>query len=366
MRDLARPRRAPLILVGLPVAVALVSGVASGLARLGLDVPGATRLLAVNHGALMVSGVVGTVIGLERAAAAGHLAALAAPMLSAAGALALVAGADEAAPLLFVTSAAATLLVFAAFLRRQFALPTAVMTVGVGAWLAGNLAWLVEGWRPGLVVPWWMAFLALTIAGERLELARFRPQGPATRAALWAAIGLLLAGPVLVLAEASRAGFVLVGAGAAVLALWLLANDSARRTAGRGGTATYAGVALIGAYGWLGLSGLAMATWGLEAGTRTDTVLHMFFLGFVFGAIFAHAPIILPAVTGLSLRFTPLFWAGLGVLHASLAIRVGANLGEDLAWRQTGGSLNALAIALLGAAIAIGLLIGRRAQTDGR
>src|SRR5690606_19822906 len=97
---------AVLILV-LPIALALVSGLWSGLARLGVEVPALVRFLTVNHGALMVSGVVGTVIGLERSVAMGRPAAYAGPLLSAAGAVALVVAPSWAgAPILFVASAA--------------------------------------------------------------------------------------------------------------------------------------------------------------------------------------------------------------------------------------------------------------------
>jgi hypothetical protein len=45
------------------------------------------------------------------------------------------------------------------------------MGIGAVAWLAGNLLWL-SGWLVAQIVLWWVAFLILTIAGERLELGR--------------------------------------------------------------------------------------------------------------------------------------------------------------------------------------------------
>lgn len=55
----------------------------------------------------------------------------------------------------------------------------------------------------------------------------------------------------------------------------------------------------IGARGFLWIS-LAQF---FSAGPRYDAMLHTIFLGFVFSMIFAHAPIILPTITGLSIPF---------------------------------------------------------------
>jgi hypothetical protein len=45
--------------------------------------------------------------------------------------------------------------------------------------------------------------------------------------------------------------------------------------------------------------------------------------------IFAHAPIILPALTGLQLRFTPVFYGHLTLVHVTLAYRLYGNLAGD-------------------------------------
>jgi hypothetical protein len=55
--------------------------------------------------------------------------------------------------------------------RREFALHTVTMLLGMLAWFVGNLLWLF-GWQIFQVVFFWQAFLVLTIAGERLELSR--------------------------------------------------------------------------------------------------------------------------------------------------------------------------------------------------
>jgi len=87
----------------------------------------------------------------------------------------------------------------------------------------------------------------------------------------------------------------------------------------------------------------------LAAGGPYDAMLHALFLGFVFAMIFGHAPIILPAVLGITVGFRRGFYAHLVLLHATLALRVAGDL---LGWtpgRRWGGVLNVAALLLFAA-----------------
>jgi hypothetical protein len=60
--------------------------------------------------------------------------------------------------------------------------------------------------------------------------------------------------------------------------------------------------------------------------------------------VFAHAPIIFPAVLGVPLRYRPSFYLHVGVLHVSLIVRVVGDLLDALGrWRGWGGLLNDVA-----------------------
>lgn len=83
-----------------------------------------------------------------------------------------------------------------------------------------------------------------------------------------------------------------------------------------------------------------------SAGPRYDAMLHTIFLGFVFSMIFAHAPIILPTITGLSLPFQNIFYLHAALLHLSLIIRIAGDLSLSLSLQRWGGLLNAGAILL--------------------
>ena len=160
------------------------------------------------------------------------------------------------------------------------------------------------------------------------------------------AAGVYLAG-VLISVFNLDWGVPLLGLGAILMALWLLRYDIARRTIRQPGLPRYIAACLLLGYGWLGFGGLA-AMWkgAIFAGPDYSLVLHAFLLGFVFSMIFGHAPIILPALTGLQLRFTPLFYVHLALLHVTLIYRMYGNLTGDLIVRQRGGLLNAITLLL--------------------
>jgi hypothetical protein len=75
--------------------------------------------------------------------------------------------------------------------------------------------------------------------------------------------------------------------------------------------------------------------------------------------IFAHAPIILPAVTGLAVPFHRVFYAHLILLHLSLLLRVGSDLTGWLPGRQWGGLLNVLVLLFFIGSTAVAVRRGR-------
>lgn len=298
--DLPPRWRLPLLFLGF---VCLAFGTAGGLARLvpGLPAPGNAIAL---HGALMVSAFFGTVIALERAVALERLWAYTAPLLAGAGGVVLLAGLPEAGYLLLVIAAAVFVAASLAVYRRQRSLEMATLVAGALAWLAGNaLALTGEA-----AVPWWIAFFALTIGGERLELSRYLNRPRSVRALFAALVGVLLVAP---LAPA------FLGVALAALAAWLFAFDLARVTIRGHGLPRYVAACLLAGYAWLALSGVALA-----AGGAADMALHAFFVGFVFSMVFGHAPVILPAVLRVRFPYSAVLYLPLGLLHASLAVRV--------------------------------------------
>ncbi|MCA9645628.1 MAG: hypothetical protein KC492_33285, partial [Myxococcales bacterium] len=85
---------------------------------------------------------------------------------------------------------------------------------------------------------------------------------------------------------------------------------------------------------------------GITGGLDYDAVIHAFFIGFVFGAIIAHEPIIAPSVTGLRFVYSPLLYLPLAILDGALLLRVGADFAESSEPRRWAGMIQALAIIL--------------------
>jgi hypothetical protein len=109
--------------------------------------------------------------------------------------------------------------------------------------------------------------------------------------------------------------------------------------------AKFIGISLLSGYAWLAVGG-ALAIWhgGVMAGPVYDATLHAIFLGFVFAMIFAHAPIIFPAVLHLPMAFTPRFYSHLVLLNLSLILRVAGDLIPYWPARMWGGMLNVLVL----------------------
>ncbi|MFL6692014.1 MAG: hypothetical protein ACJ8GO_03560 [Ramlibacter sp.] len=339
------PRLALLLLVA--ILATLLAGIAGGLSRAGVLLPGiaATHWVghaAAWHGALMVGGFMGSMIGVERAVALRHPLAWCAPVASAAAAAALLSGAALAGAWLLVAAASAFVAANAVLVRRQPAAHTVLLLVAAMAWLAGNVLALA-GAAGTAVLAWWFTFLLLTVAAERLEMTRLMRRRPAAQPLL-ALVVVALLGSAGASAAAPVAGGIAFGASLLLLASWLLEFDIARRTAATQGLPRYMALCLLGGYLWLAAAGIAWAAWALGLAPR-DAALHAIGLGFIGSMVLGHAPVILPAVARIKLAFGPVFYVPLAALHLSLLARLGPGL-LDARWRSGGAVGNVVALAL--------------------
>lgn len=323
---------------------ALLFGMWAGLIRLGWVLPVLQPSLPMLHGPLMVCGFLGTLVGLERAVGTGMKWAYAGPALTALGAALALAGVPApVGPLLITLGSVITFAVLLTLVRLLPALFTVVIALGGLAWAIGNTLWLTGRPIP-VAVLWWINFLVLTIAGERLELSRMLKLSPTVQRLFGLIVALLLAGAALSVVDYAG-GMRLMGVGMAAAAAWLLRNDIARRRIKAGGVARFIGISLLSGYVWLAIGGiLAIVYSGVMAGPAYDAMLHSIFLGFVFAMIFAHAPIIFPAVLHVPMAFTPRFYIHLILLNFSLVLRVAGDLIPYWPARLWGGMLNVLVL----------------------
>ncbi len=339
-------QRGRFVLIAL-AGVLLLSGLWAGTVRLGWIFPIPTDQFSIVHGPLMVIGFFGTLIGLERAVALGRVWSYGIPVLSAVSALSALVGLP--AQLCAPSAVAASLLLGAVFVALYRQYPSEhfiVMSLSAFAWLVGNIIWL--GNLPLFqAVPWWIGFLVLMIAGERLELSRLRRPSVTVQAIFRASVAIILMGLIFSILEL-HFGVRIAGLGLLALALWLLRYDLAWHSAQQAGLPRYMAVCLIAGYFWLAVGGILWLLFAqfFSAGPRYDAMLHSIFLGFVFSMIFAHAPIILPTITGLSLPFQKSFYLHAGLLHLSLLLRIAGDLGLWLLLQQWGGLVNTLTVLL--------------------
>ena len=228
---------------------------------------------------------------------------------------------------------------------------------GALCWSTGNALW-AQGATVHAVVPWWLAFLILTIAGERLELSRFLPPSPFARRA-FAAILAAASPDCWAWRPVGRAG---VRRGPArVGALARQTGHRAAHRARQGPHALHRGVPALGLR-WLALGGaVIVAAGGLAPGSPAyDAALHALLLGFVFAMVFGHAPIIFPAVLRVAVPYHPTFYLPLAVLHLSLVVRLAGDATAQFEWIRVGGALNALALVAFIASTASAVARGRR------
>lgn len=356
--------------------VLLLGGLWEGLVYLGLGLPAGKPGLHAGHGPLMVLGFLGTLIGLERAVALGSAWAYIAPAAAAAGGLAIVVDLPNAVGQALVTLGGAVLVaIFVAVHRIQPSLHNVVLASGAACWVVAGGLWL-GGWDVPRFIPWLVGFLVLTITGERLELSRLAGSSRLRQALFVVAAGAFVAG-LLTSPGAESVGVRIAGVGLCALAVWLARYDIARRTIRGRGVTRYMAAALLTGYAWLAVGGvlwvavgrMSFADRGTAAqGSAYDAMLHAIFLGFVISMIFAHAPVIVPAVLGRPLPFSPALYVPLALLHVTLLLRLvgGDAVGNRASW-QWGGILNETALLLFVVLAAVAVIrAGRGAPGDRR
>lgn len=371
--NLANPAR-PLLL-RLPLILLVLCGALLGLwgavQRIGWALPTINATLHGIHGPLMIGGVLGTLISLERAVAlsahvgAKALWAYAVPLLSGLGGLLLIVSGTTTSAMLLISGGSVGLgIILGIVLWRHPALYTLVLALGAGCWMIGNFLWL-SGQPVYQVVHWWIGFLVLTIVSERLELSRVTRLSLHSKRLFMLATGIYLSG-VLLTTFSLEIGIRWAGGGGIALALWLLRYDIVRYTVRKLGLTRYIAVCLLAGYVWLGIGGVFGVTFGaVYAGFYYDALLHAVLIGFVLSMIFGHAPIIIPAITGRSIQFSGSFYGYLLLAHGSLLLREVGDLTAWLPGRMWGGLLNVIAVLMFMGAVAYSILRAPK-YADGR
>ncbi|MFZ9642279.1 MAG: hypothetical protein ACO29L_02375 [Candidatus Methylopumilus sp.] len=351
-------QRFPILLMGF---VSLLFGSYLGLYRLGFNLPLSPTQIAL-HGPLMVCGFLGTVICLERAVAIGRTWAYGGALASALGALFLMIGLNWLFGVTLILLASAILQVASIrilFQQREWF--CFILMLGSFSWLLGCALWL-KGLPLIQIIPWWVGFLVLTIAGERLELCRFLKPSKTNQISFIITICFFMMS-MISSSLINIGSFQFLSLTLLMLALWFLSNDIVRQTIKQRGITRYIAVALASAYLWLLVGALiGLGTPILISGSSYDAFLHAIFVGFGFSMIFGHAPIIFPAMTKLKIPFNKHFYLPLFSLHLSLILRVAGDFSHIQSLRKFGGMLNLISIILFVLIMATAVIIGKHKE----
>jgi len=346
------------------LAFALVMGVWGGLLRIGWDLPPLLQNLPIVHGPVMVSGVLGTLIALERSFAVGKSWTYFVPALCGAGTILflLKGGGSEGSILIFLGSIG----MVGIFLWMSYRYPllhTFAMAQGSLFFFFGNLLWLL-GKPVSDLLPFWVGFLLFTILGERLELGRILQISRIGKGFFLGGMILYTAG-LLSYLFSRRWLFPLCGGALIFFSLWLFFYDIPRKTVQRTGITRFIAIGLLAGYFWLFVGGVFWWIFpGISAGPLYDGVVHTVLVGFVFSMIFAHGPIIFPAFTGMKVVYFSTFYVPLFLLHGSLLVRVWGDLLGMERLRQWGGLLNGVAIGVFFLHLIFSIWRGRRAEIN--
>lgn len=312
-----------LFLLPVMMAVALISAVV----RVGWYIP--IPQFAAHHGFLMVSGLLGTMISLERTLSRESRYWLIIPLISA-GAVFLVLSSRVTWGFALQVLAAALLMILYLKQWRQLG-HKFLLVLALGAFSWGMSGFLLFLGRPYPAVSMWLVlFLLYTIAGERLELSRFVATPARARAFLWVLfISLLL----VQLWPFHRGASVVNGILLAGVGFWLVRYDLVRINLQKRGFFYFTGLTLFLGYLWLILAGVLMAV-SLRHAHHYDAVLHAFFLGFTFSMVYAHAPFVMPALLGRWSRwYHPALYISVILHHLVMLLRLYSDYTSDMILR---------------------------------
>lgn len=324
--------------------ISLLLGLGAGLSLLGLIVPRPFEARAIEHGPLMVFGFVAGAIVMERTVATKTWWAWAAPACHTAGVIFLIAGAPRQVTaatfcLSFLTLAACYFLIY----RRQPTLEVVIQASGTIGIICAVVQWAIAGdFEPAM--PLAAVFVLATIIGERVELARLKISQSNADVTLTALVLALMAASLACMA-APDLGLAIMGALFLIIAGVAVRVDAAVNLVRSRGLPRFSAACMLAAYGWLAVTGILWIASGVLPGELVyDAAVHAVFIGFTLSMIFAHAPVILPAVIHRALPYHSALYVPVLAVHLGLIVRIVSDTQSFIPGHQVGGVINVVGI----------------------
>ena len=324
--------------------ISLIIGLGAGLALLGLTVPRLFDAKAIEHGPLMIFGFIAGAIVMERTVATKTWWAWAAPAFHTLGVVLLISGAPRqltavAFCMSFATLSACYVLIY----HRQSTLEVVIQAAGTIGILSSVVQWAIAGdFEPAM--PLAAVFVVATIIGERVELARLKI-AQSSADVLLTALCLALVAASLVFILAPDLGLVVVGALFLIIALAAVRVDVAINLVCSRGLPRFSAACMLAAYGWLAVTGILwMSSQFLPGELVYDAAVHAVFIGFTLSMIFAHAPVILPAVVHRALPYHSVLYVPVAAVHMGLIVRIVSDTQNFVPGHQLGGVINVVGV----------------------
>lgn len=332
----------------------LLCGLWSGLHRIGWNLN--ISSITAHHGAIMVGGFLGTLISLEKIIPLKKKFLYLIPVTSASSVLFFLIDQPKTAIYLLIISSASLVLIFLHYFLNQRKTIYILMLLGAIFWLVGNILLLTKFFY-ALAFPWWTAFTLFVIVAERLEIMIFLPVSQLSKRILVMFLIIFVVGALL---SFHSLGNLVCGLSLTGISIWLLKNDLISINLKKQNVQKFVAITLLCGYVALLLSGIFFFSLS-DQWLTYDAIVHSFFLGFVFSMIFAHGPMILPGILGISTKpFHKILYLWTILLQSSWLIRVFSDITLDLDGRKISGLFSATAI--LGYFLTMAVLTRRRSH----
>ena len=140
-------------------------------------------------------------------------------------------------------------------------------------------------------------------------------------------------------------GLAVVGALFLIIALAAVRVDVAINLVCSRGLPRFSAACMLAAYGWLAVTGILwMSSQFLPGELVYDAAVHAVFIGFTLSMIFAHAPVILPAVVHRALPYHSVLYVPVAAVHLGLIARIVSDTQNFVPGHQLGGVINVVGV----------------------
>jgi hypothetical protein len=315
----------------------MLVGIYVGFIRIGWAFPVNSTLPIPHHGVLMTGSFLGTLISVERVAVLKTRWTWFVPILMISSLFFIIFQQNLFAFSVLLLGSLGYLYVSFHNYQTYYLRGDVLMLIGAVFQVIAFLIFIITYSYP-MAFAGWMLYLIFTIVGERLNLTRFLPVTEKNILELYVWLGLILVSSFLY-----HFGFAtVVSISLWGIAQWLIRNDIALINIKKDGHFKFLGMALLGAYVWLFVTG-GIGFLKTDNPYLYDAVLHSFFVGFVLSMILAHAPIIFPSLLQIKITpFHPIMYVWLFALHISLFLRIYGDVFQNYEARKLGGLLNGI------------------------